>query len=130
MRTKLGVWTGKLQHFQLVLWQQNQMYKTVKLQHFQSVCAAKTRKSHHLWPYFATNWMFLSVNVCDQQTPADMLANSMSVCVRQTIEETGELLLPVILSMIPQPRAKFPSQRKADSSVSLHPRRLRHITCQ
>lgn len=136
MGTKLGVWTRKLQHLQLVSWQQNRVFRTVKLQHFQCVCAAKTRclgpGNHSISGLILLqpNRMFLSMNVCNQQTPADMLADSMLVCVRQTIEETGELLLPVILSMIPQLRAKFSSRRKADSSVSLHPRRLRHITCQ
>lgn len=136
MGTKLGVWTRKLQHLQLVSWQQNRVFRTVKLQHFQCVCAAKTRclgpGNHSISGLILLqpNRMFLSMNVCNQQTPADMLADSMLVCVRQTIEETGELLLPVILSMIPQLRAKFSSRRKADSSVSLHQRRLRHITCR
>lgn len=106
----------KIAAHQLVFGQQNQVFRTVKLLSGRIL----------LQP----NRMFLSMNVCNQQTPADMLADSMLVCVRQTIEETGELLLPVILSMIPQLRAKFSSRRKADSSVSLHPRRLRHITCQ
>lgn len=106
----------KIAAHQLVFRQQNQVFRTVKLLSGRIV----------LQP----NRMFLSMNVCNQQTPADMLADSMLVCVRQTIEETGELLLPVILSMIPQLRAKFSSRRKADSSVSLHPRRLRHITCR
>lgn len=106
----------KIAAHQLVFRQQNQVFRTVKLLSGRIL----------LQP----NRMFLSMNVCNQQTPADMLADSMLVCVRQTIEETGELLLPVILSMIPQLRAKFSSRRKADSSVSLHPRRLRHITCQ
>lgn len=106
----------KIAAHQLVFGQQNQVFRTVKLLSGRIV----------LQP----NRMFLSMNVCNQQTPADMLADSMLVCVRQTIEETGELLLPVILSMIPQLRAKFSSRRKADSSVSLHPRRLRHITCR
>lgn len=136
MGTKLGVWTRKLQHLQLVSWQQNRVFRTVKLQHFQCVCAAKTRclgpGNHSISGLILLqpNRMFLSMNVCNQQTPADMLADSMLVCVRQTIEETGELLLPVIPSMTPQLRAKFSSRRKADSSVSLHPRRLRHITCR
>lgn len=106
----------KIAAHQLVFGQQNQVFRTVKLLSGRIL----------LQP----NRMFLSMNVCNQQTPADMLADSMLVCVRQTIEETGELLLPVILSMIPQLRAKFSSRRKADSSVSLHPRRLRHITCR
>lgn len=126
----------KIAAHQLVFRQQNQVFRTVKLRHFQCVCAAKTRflgpGNHSISGriLLQPNRMFLSMNVCNQQTPADMLADSMLVCVRQTIEETGELLLPVILSMIPQLRAKFSSRRKADSSVSLHPRRLRHITCQ
>lgn len=106
----------KIAAHQLVFRQQNQVFRTVKLLSGRIL----------LQP----NRMFLSMNVCNQQTPADMLADSMLVCVRQTIEETGELLLPVIPSMTPQLRAKFSSRRKADSSVSLHPRRLRHITCQ
>lgn len=106
----------KIAAHQLVFGQQNQVFRTVKLLSGRIL----------LQP----NRMFLSMNVCNQQTPADMLADSMLVCVRQTIEETGELLLPVIPSMTPQLRAKFSSRRKADSSVSLHPRRLRHITCQ